>query len=300
MIDTWHVLVPLQRDFNPNNQDMAVLGATRAYADWRKANGLEVDFEVYGVQAQPDANEALETPAITKPVDVEGPVREFSDDELKQLESEDPLSLIDSVNLRVGQPLTSGVTSSASLPDCLFRGPTLTLLPPPSFARSQSFASRTTSPTSGALPTTATSRPSSSSSRAPASSTRPSRRPSPARTTRTSSARARPTASSSTRSAGPRASATRPVKRSTRTGAATGSGRSSTGRASSRTRASASTVPSALSLSLTSLLTCLSARRYTYSLCFFGEASQKSNNNNARTSLGCVLLPRLARRAGSS
>lgn len=26
--------------------------------------------------------------------------------------------------------------------------------------------------------------------------------------------------------------------------------------------------------------------RYTYSVCFFGEATQKSNNNNARTSLG--------------
>jgi hypothetical protein len=30
----------------------------------------------------------------------------------------------------------------------------------------------------------------------------------------------------------------------------------------------------------------LSSRRYTYSLCFFGEATQKSNNNGARTSLG--------------
>lgn len=33
-------------------------------------------------------------------------------------------------------------------------------------------------------------------------------------------------------------------------------------------------------------------RRYTYSVCFFGEAVQKSNDNNARTSLGCVVFLR--------
>ncbi|GAA5833625.1 hypothetical protein JCM9279_001580 [Rhodotorula babjevae] len=117
--DLSEIMTGLARDFNPNNQDMAVLGATRAYADWRKANGLEVDFEVYGVQAQSDVNEELEASPIVKPVEVEGSVREFSDDELKQLESEDPLSLIDSVNLRVGQPLTSGVTSIFRIEDYL-------------------------------------------------------------------------------------------------------------------------------------------------------------------------------------
>lgn len=36
--------------------------------------------------------------------------------------------------------------------------------------------------------------------------------------------------------------------------------------------------------------------RYTYSVCFFGEAVQKSNDNNARTSLGYVVVLREERR----
>jgi len=112
---------------------MAVLGATRAYADWRKANGMEVDFEVYGVQGSSTMTDEPDTPPITKPAEVEEPVREFSDDELKQLESEDPLSLIDSLSLRVGQPLASGVTSSALLVLGARCGITLTLSRPAVF-----------------------------------------------------------------------------------------------------------------------------------------------------------------------
>lgn len=40
-----------------------------------------------------------------------------------------------------------------------------------------------------------------------------------------------------------------------------------------------------LPLSFTDAFDC---RRYTYSVCFFGEAVQKSNNNGQRTSLGYV------------
>ncbi|BGP48447.1 glucosidase II [Rhodotorula kratochvilovae] len=111
--DLTEIMTGLARDYNPNNQDMAVLGATRAYRDWRVANGMEVDFEVYGVPGQVEGD-AADSPLLAKPAAVEEDVRDFTDDELKKLEDEDPLSLIDSVNLRVGQPLTSGVT-------CIFR-----------------------------------------------------------------------------------------------------------------------------------------------------------------------------------
>lgn len=100
--DLGDILTDLSRDFNPNYQDMAVLGATRAYRDWRESHGLPAE-------ASGDENEQR-VPASTA---VEGgeAVVDHLDEELKKLEEEDPLSLIDSINLRVTPSLSSGVTA---------------------------------------------------------------------------------------------------------------------------------------------------------------------------------------------
>lgn len=100
----------MQRDFNPNFQDMAVLGATRAFRDWKVANGMAVE-DGEGVEGGQEGETAA--PPAEKPTDEELVADDYTDDELKKLEEEDPLSLIDSVNLRVGTPVTSGVASSA-------------------------------------------------------------------------------------------------------------------------------------------------------------------------------------------
>lgn len=90
---------------------MAVLGATRAYKDWRVANGLSEEQEV-DKDGQTD-----DLPTFQNLPDGEL-ADDYADDDLKALEDEDPLTLIDSLSTRVGSPLTSGVASSAfpSLP----------------------------------------------------------------------------------------------------------------------------------------------------------------------------------------
>lgn len=94
------ILSDLSRDFNPNYQDMAVLGATRAYKEWRTSHGLADDSE----------------DRVPMSTSVEGSeaVVDHSDEDLKKLEEEDPLSLIDSINLRVAPSSSSGVASRAS------------------------------------------------------------------------------------------------------------------------------------------------------------------------------------------
>ncbi|GAA5935275.1 hypothetical protein JCM10213_003991 [Rhodosporidiobolus nylandii] len=91
-------------------QDMAVLGATRAYKDWRVVNGLteiaevDKDGETHDIPVQQDVPE--------------GHVADdYSDDDLKALEQEDPLSLIDSLSSRIGSPIASGVASVFRLDD---------------------------------------------------------------------------------------------------------------------------------------------------------------------------------------
>lgn len=143
-----------QRDFNPNYQDMAVLGASRAYKDWQVANGLAEEAE--------DAEKAPTEPAVP----VSSDIKDYSDSELKVMEEEDPLSLIDSLNSRVGTPVLSTVTSSAFARLWLRRRQ---LADYRSYA--QSSASRITCPTSGGPSTTTTRSRSLSCSSAPASST---------------------------------------------------------------------------------------------------------------------------------
>ncbi|GAA6011944.1 hypothetical protein JCM11491_000111 [Sporobolomyces phaffii] len=94
------ILGDLSRDFNPNYQDMAVLGASRAFKDWQVANGIsDSDGDSSGDQSaaqQIKGGDALEA---------------LSEEELKVLEDEDPLSLIDSLNSRVGSPLVPGISN---------------------------------------------------------------------------------------------------------------------------------------------------------------------------------------------
>ncbi|CEQ39441.1 SPOSA6832_00983 [Sporobolomyces salmonicolor] len=100
------ILSDLSRDFNPNYQDMAVLGASRAYKEWQEANGMTT------APSGDDVKEAIEeTTSAAEKRDAGGLVDDYTDEELKQLEEEDPLSLIDSLSTRVGSPLTSGVST---------------------------------------------------------------------------------------------------------------------------------------------------------------------------------------------
>jgi hypothetical protein len=81
---------------------MAVLGASRAFKDWQVANGIAESTdgeEPKGAAANMKLDETLE---------------DISEEELKALEEEDPLSLIDSLNTRVGTPLVAGISNSTS------------------------------------------------------------------------------------------------------------------------------------------------------------------------------------------
>lgn len=97
-----------QKTYNPNNQDMAVLGASRAFTDWQLSNGIATTGEVH----ETDSSAAPADPVEVD--DGEEKVKEYSDRELQALEDEDALSLIDSINSRVGSPAGS-ITSSTSL-----------------------------------------------------------------------------------------------------------------------------------------------------------------------------------------
>ncbi|BGP24904.1 alpha 1,3-glucosidase, glycoside hydrolase family 31 protein [Rhodotorula toruloides] len=108
------ILSDLSRDFNPNFQDMAVLGATRAFRDWKVANGMAVED---GEGSESGQQGETAAPPAEKPTEEELVADDYTDEELKKLEEEDPLSLIDSVNLRVGAPVTSGVASIFRLDD---------------------------------------------------------------------------------------------------------------------------------------------------------------------------------------
>ncbi|GAA6028173.1 hypothetical protein JCM8097_006897 [Rhodosporidiobolus ruineniae] len=107
--DLCGILSDLSRDFNPNYQDMAVLGATRSYKDWRIANGLGESTEVG------EGGEVADVPA-QQLGDAEL-VDDYSDDDLLAFEGEDPLSLIDSLGTRVGSPIASGVANIFRLDD---------------------------------------------------------------------------------------------------------------------------------------------------------------------------------------
>ncbi|GJN90711.1 hypothetical protein Rhopal_003725-T1 [Rhodotorula paludigena] len=112
------IMTDLARTFNPNHQDMAVLGAVRAHRDWQKANGIAIDDTVnFGDVDLSDEAEESSTPLSKPSTEDEEDVVDYADDELKKLEDEDPLSLIDSINLRVGSPVTSGVANIFKVDD---------------------------------------------------------------------------------------------------------------------------------------------------------------------------------------
>ncbi|GAA6001422.1 hypothetical protein JCM10207_006659 [Rhodosporidiobolus poonsookiae] len=103
------IMTDLSRSFNPNFQDMAVLGATRAYRDWRVANGLDELSE------NGEEGEGQEVPIQQQG---EGEVvDDYADEDLKKLEEDDPLALIDSLSGRIGSPIASGVANIFRLDD---------------------------------------------------------------------------------------------------------------------------------------------------------------------------------------
>ncbi|KAM0791314.1 hypothetical protein ACM66B_005786 [Microbotryomycetes sp. NB124-2] len=110
--DLSSVLSDLARDFNPNYQDMAVLGATRAFKQWQVANGLADPDDQSSSSETAEEGLAASVPSPASGVKSEGEdVQDFTDEELEAMEREDPLSLIDSLNTRVGKPLVPGMTS---------------------------------------------------------------------------------------------------------------------------------------------------------------------------------------------
>ncbi|KAK4054515.1 glucosidase II [Microbotryomycetes sp. JL201] len=110
--DLSSILSDLSRDFNPNYQDMAVLGATRAFKQWQVANGLaDPDDQTASIEESTgDESSPKSVPKDAAKSDQDD-VRDFSDADLEAMEREDPLSLIDSLNTRVGKPLVPGMPS---------------------------------------------------------------------------------------------------------------------------------------------------------------------------------------------
>ena len=101
-------MTTIQRDFNPNYQDMAVLGAARAYKDWQTANGMA---DASADDGEGGDSDGAAVPAPAQP-DGDGEPKDYTDRELQALEDEDPLSLIDSLASRVGPATPAGVGSS--------------------------------------------------------------------------------------------------------------------------------------------------------------------------------------------
>ncbi|KAK4056711.1 glucosidase II [Microbotryomycetes sp. JL221] len=115
------ILSDLSRDFNPNYQDMAVLGAARAFKQWQVANGL-ADPDDQTSESE-SGEEAIGGAGTVPPSQAEGgadtATRDFTDEELEAMEREDPLALIDSLNTRVGKPVVPGLTSLFRIDDYL-------------------------------------------------------------------------------------------------------------------------------------------------------------------------------------
>ena len=80
----------LKTSFNPNYQDMAVLGAVRAFDDWRRKFGHPI-LEDSPVAREEDADAA---PAESIAAAQQPDFQDISDDTLRTLEEEDSLSLI--------------------------------------------------------------------------------------------------------------------------------------------------------------------------------------------------------------
>ncbi|KAI5480797.1 glycoside hydrolase family 31 protein [Pseudohyphozyma bogoriensis] len=104
------VLSELSRDFNPNYQDMAVLGASRAYKSWRVSSGLDEASTEEGSEQENLPGDEDFSHHVPAPVQQDG-WKDYADSELEELSNEDPLSLIDSLSTRVGTPAAQTITA---------------------------------------------------------------------------------------------------------------------------------------------------------------------------------------------
>jgi hypothetical protein len=86
---------------------MAVLGASRAFKDWQVANGIADSHD-------DEKDNAADNTPIADKLKLDETLEDLTEAELKHLEEEDPLSLIDSLNTRVGTPLAPGISNSES------------------------------------------------------------------------------------------------------------------------------------------------------------------------------------------
>jgi alpha 1,3-glucosidase len=91
------LLSDLKKSFNPNYQDMAVLGSVRAFDEWRRKNGYEItDGPAVGTDAGSAASELDEDLAVAKqevqPVEVD--FDDLSDEHLTNFEQEDIIALL--------------------------------------------------------------------------------------------------------------------------------------------------------------------------------------------------------------
>ena len=95
-----NLLEDLKKSFNPNYQDMAVLGAVRAFDDWRRKNGYAVSEDL------PEQTEGLED-SQTQPkeevVPVEVDFDDLTDEQIKAFEGEDILGLMAELDAGPGQ-----------------------------------------------------------------------------------------------------------------------------------------------------------------------------------------------------
>ena len=90
---------------------MAVLGATRAFKDWQVANGLAEPDDRGADEGAGEESTGSSTRGSGQSSTPTDDARDFSDEELQTMEKEDPLALIDSLNMRVGKPVTAGLAS---------------------------------------------------------------------------------------------------------------------------------------------------------------------------------------------
>lgn len=86
---------------------MAVLGASRAYKDWRTANGLANADETIPDESIEGDEVATEESPVENPISTDAApsaskVSEYSDEQLQEMERADALELMDSVSTRVG------------------------------------------------------------------------------------------------------------------------------------------------------------------------------------------------------
>lgn len=93
--DLHNLLSDLKKSFNPNYQDMAVLGAVRAFDDWRRKNGYPIDEDL---PADLPDSEGVDASSQQGPKEEAVPVEvdfdNHTDEELAQLENEDIIGLL--------------------------------------------------------------------------------------------------------------------------------------------------------------------------------------------------------------